>query len=204
MKMTERPEAPPTQRNKWPILDILSKELIENANILEIGSGTGQHAIFFAEKLPLITWFTSDLEGNHAGIRLWLEAYHGSNVRLPINLEMGVNDHSFNKKFDHIFSSNTSHIMSYEAVKRMFSMTGRLLPLGGKFYLYGPFNINDQFTSKSNQEFDSMLKNQDSLMGLRDIGKLDILAKKVGMSKYDFHEMPSNNYLSVWRKDKFI
>jgi hypothetical protein len=94
--------------------------------------------------------------------------------------------------------------MSYEAVKRMFSMTGRLLPLGGKFYLYGPFNINDQFTSKSNQEFDSMLKNQDSLMGLRDIGKLDILAKKVGMSKYDFHEMPSNNYLSVWRKDKFI
>ncbi|MDA9109354.1 class I SAM-dependent methyltransferase [Woeseiaceae bacterium] len=204
MRLIEKPEAPPTQRNKWPILEILSKELISTANILEIGSGTGQHAIFFAEKLPLITWLTSDIKSNHAGIKMWLETYHGSNIRPPFDLEMGLNDRDFNTNIDHVFSSNTSHIMSYKSVKCMFSMIGRLLPLGGKFYLYGPFNINNQFTSKSNQEFDSMLKKQNTLMGIRDIEKLDILAEKEGMKRYGFYEMPSNNYLSIWRKGKFI
>ena len=117
---------------------------------------------------------------------------------------MGLNDQDFNTNIDHVFSSNTSHIMSYKSVKCMFSMIGRLLPLGGKFYLYGPFNMNNQFTSKSNQEFDGMLKKQNSLMGIRDIEKLDILAEKEGMKRYGFHEMPSNNYLSIWRKGKFI
>jgi len=202
--MIERPDAPPTQRNKWPILEVLNKELTVPADILEIGSGTGQHAIFFAEKLPFIEWFTSDVSSNHAGMNSWLQSYKGSNIRLPINLEMGVNEINLTANFDHVFSSNTSHIMSFDNVKKMFSLAGRLLPRGGKFYLYGPFKINNEFTSKSNKDFDGMLKKQNPLMGLRDIEKLDILASKEGMAKYKFYDMPANNYFSIWRKDELI
>ena len=202
--MIERPDAPPTQRNKWPILEILNKELTVPADILEIGSGTGQHAIFFAEKFPFIEWFTSDVNSNHAGINSCLQSCKRSNIRLPINLEIGINEENLTTNFDHVFSSNTSHIMSFNNVKKMFSLVGRLLPIGGKFYLYGPFKINDDFTSKSNKDFDDMLKKQSPLMGLRDIEKLDMLANEEGMTKYKFYDMPANNYFSIWRKNEFI
>ena len=193
-------DAPSTRRNRDPILKILTEELINASEILEIGSGTGQHAVYFSENLSHLTWYTSDRLVNHPRINSRVKSYKGSNLKPPINLHIGRNEDDVQLNFDNIFSSNTSHIMSHDNVKRMFKLVGRLLRTDGKFFLYGPFKIGGKFTSKSNEEFNEQLKIQDSLMGLRDIEGLHCLASKSGLGKYEFYEMPTNNYLSVWIK----
>tara|TARA_B100000959_G_scaffold69813_1_gene74006 strand:- start:7750 stop:8346 length:597 start_codon:yes stop_codon:yes gene_type:complete len=196
----EKSDAPSTRRNRDPILKILTEELINASEILEIGSGTGQHAVYFSENLSHLTWYTSDRLVNHPRINSRVKSYKGSNLKSPINLHIGRNEDDVQLNFDNIFSSNTSHIMSHDNVKRMFKLVGRLLRTDGKFFLYGPFKIGGKFTSKSNEEFNEQLKIQDSLMGLRDIEGLHCLASKSGLGKYEFYEMPTNNYLSVWIK----
>jgi len=196
----ENPDAPSTRRNRGPILKILTKELINASEILEIGSGTGQHAVYFSKNLSHVTWHTSDRSINHPGINSRVKSYKGLNLKSPIDLHIGKNEKDVLQHFDNIFSSNTSHIMSYENVKRMFRLVGRLLRTEGKFFLYGPFKIGGKYTSKSNEEFNGKLKIQDSFMGLRDIEGLHRLASKSGLEKYEFYEMPANNYLSVWVK----
>ncbi|HJL92572.1 MAG TPA: DUF938 domain-containing protein [Woeseiaceae bacterium] len=196
----EKSDAPSTRRNRDPILKILTEELINASEILEIGSGTGQHAVYFSENLSHLTWYTSDRLVNHPRINSRVKSYKGSNLKPPINLHIGRNEDDVQLNFDNIFSSNTSHIMSHDNVKRMFKLVGRLLRTDGKFFLYGPFKIGGKFTSKSNEEFNEQLKIQDSLMGLRDIEGLHCLASKSGLGKYEFYEMPTNNYLSVWIK----
>jgi len=197
----KKPDAPSTRRNRTPILKILTKELINPSEILEIGSGTGQHAVYFSEKLSHVTWYTSDRLINHPVINSRLSSYQGLNLKPPINLHIGKNENDLKLNFDNVFSSNTSHIISYDNVKKMFKLVGRLLRANGKFFLYGPFKIGGKFTSQSNAEFNEKLKKQDSLMGLRDIEKLHCMASKSGLQKYGFYEMPSNNYLSVWIKN---
>ena len=196
----EKSDAPSTRRNRDPILKILTEELINASEILEIGSGTGQHAVYFSENLSHLTWYTSDRLVNHPRINSRVKSYKGSNLKSPINLHIGRNEDDVQLNFDNIFSSNTSHIMSHDNVKRMFKLVGRLLRTDGKFFLYGPFKIGGKFTSKSNEEFNEQLKIQDSLMGLRDIEGLHCLASKSGLGRYEFYEMPTNNYLSVWIK----
>ena len=196
----EKSDAPSTRRNRDPILKILTEELINASEILEIGSGTGQHAVYFSENLSHLTWYTSDRLVNHPRINSRVKSYKGSNLKPPINLHIGRNEDDVQLNFDNIISSNTSHIMSHDNVKRMFKLVGRLLRTDGKFFLYGPFKIGGKFTSKSNEEFNEQLKIQDSLMGLRDIEGLHCLASKSGLGKYEFYEMPTNNYLSVWIK----
>jgi len=198
--MKSKPDAPATQRNKRPILDILKREIQDSSEILEIGSGTGQHAIFFAEKMPWITWQTSDVISNHTGINQWLETFKGENIKAPLELEIGHDQLNTTLRFNHVYSSNTAHIMSYSSVIKMFAMIALILPKGGKFFLYGPFNIENKYTSNSNQEFDAMLKEKSSAMGIRNIEDLDLLAKQGGLRKYKFYNMPANNYLSIWRK----
>jgi len=195
-----KPDAPSTRRNRAPILKILTKELKGSSEILEIGSGTGQHAVYFSENLSRVTWHTSDRLINHPGVTSRVKSYKGLNLKPPINLHIGKNENDLLLNIDNIFSSNTSHIMAYSDVKKMFKLAGRLIRADGKFFLYGPFKIGGKFTSKSNEEFNKKLKMQNSLMGLRDIERLDRLALKYGLKKYKFYEMPANNYLSVWVK----
>ncbi len=189
-----------TRRNRTPILEVLKKEIEGSKKLLEIGSGTGQHAVYFSKKLPQILWQTSDRSINHESINYWIKRYNLKNLLLPLDLEIGVNEKNINDIFDCVFSSNTSHIMSLENVKRLFALVGKVLNKNGKFFLYGPFKINLEFTTRSNEDFHQKLKAENKLMGLRDIEELDKYAIENNMQNHAFYEMPANNYLSIWKK----
>ena len=189
-----------TRRNRTPILEVLKKEIEGSKKLLEIGSGTGQHAAYFSKKMPQILWQTSDRSMNHESIIYWIKRYNLKNLLLPLDIEIGVNEKNINDIFDCVFSSNTSHIMSLENVKRLFALVGKILNKNGKFFLYGPFKINLEFTTKSNEDFHEKLKAENKLMGLRDIEELDNFATENNMQNHAFYEMPANNYLSIWKK----
>ena len=189
-----------TRRNRTPILEVLKKEIEGSKKLLEIGSGTGQHAVYFSKKLPQILWQTSDRSINHESINYWIKRYNLKNLLLPLDIEIGVNEKNINDIFDCVFSSNTSHIMSLENVKRLFALVGKVLNKNGKFFLYGPFKINLEFTTRSNEDFHQKLKAENKLMGLRDIEELDNYAIENNMQNHAFYEMPANNYLSIWKK----
>jgi len=189
-----------TRRNRNPILEVLKKEIEGSKKLLEIGSGTGQHAVYFSKKLPQILWQTSDRSINHESINYWIKRYNLKNLLLPLDIEIGVNEKNINDIFDCVFSSNTSHIMSLENVKRLFALVGKVLNKNGKFFLYGPFKINLEFTTRSNEDFHQKLKAENKLMGLRDIEELDKYAIENNMQNHAFYEMPANNYLSIWKK----
>ena len=198
--MMNRPDALATKRNRDPILKALKKELHGEKELLEIGSGTGQHAVYFAKHMPMIVWQTSDQKKNHDAIQSWIKSTNSANLKLPLNLEIGLNEDCIKKKYDDVFSSNTSHIMSFKNVEKMFSLVGRILRKNGKFFLYGPFRVNGDFTSKSNEKFNDELNQKDPIMGIRDIEKLDKFATQNNLSNYAFLQMPANNFLSVWSK----
>ena len=189
-----------TRRNRTPILEVLKKEIEGSKKLLEIGSGTGQHAVYFSRKLPQILWQTSDRSINHESINYWIKRYNLKNLPLPLDIEIGVNEKNINDIFDCVFSSNTSHIMSLENVKKLFALVGKVLNKNGKFFLYGPFKINLEFTTKSNEDFHQKLKVENKLIGLRDIEELYNYAIENNMQNHAFYEMPANNYLSIWKK----
>lgn len=197
--MSERPDAPATGRNRDPILAVLAREFADRKQVLEIGSGTGQHAVYFAEHLPHLTWHTSDLAESHAGINAWIESVGLENVRPPLALDVESGPDPA-AEFDAVFSANTAHIMSPDAVRAMFDRTGRLLPEGGVFCLYGPFRLKGEFTSESNAEFDASLRSRDRSMGIRDLEWLDELAITAGLRRRGLIAMPANNFIAVWRK----
>ena len=197
--MINKPFAESCEQNKLPILEVLKIEFADKKNILEIGSGTGQHAVFFAEQFPHLTWQTSECQENIPGIQAWINDCAVNNVINPIVLDVNKNQWP-NKKYDGIFSANTVHIMSWPEVEKMFAGIGQLLENDGCFCLYGPFNYNHQFTSDSNARFDIWLKEQAPYRGIRDFGDLDDLANNAGLTLKQDYEMPSNNRTLVWTK----
>ncbi len=193
-----KPFSQACQNNAQPILDVLSNYFKQDDSILEVGSGTGQHAVYFAERMPKIFWQTSDREENHAGINQWIDDYSENNIGRPFNLD--VTQTWPETIYDGLFSANTSHIMPWRANPYFFSGVGRVLKPGGFFCLYGPFNENNQYTSESNRQFDEYLKLQDPLMGLRNRQDIDELADKNSLISVTSYQMPANNFLLVWRK----
>jgi len=198
--MVTKSSAPSALRNQNAILEVISDEFQNVKVILEIGSGTGQHAIFFASQMPWLNWQTSDLTVNHGDINAWLEDANLDNVKVPLVLDVSEPLQT-NDKYDAVFSANTAHIMSIVAVECMFRIVGQCLVDGGKFCLYGPFNQNGDFTSDSNREFDAHLKLQDSAMGIRDLEILDGLAEANGLRRATLYAMPANNMISIWIKN---
>ncbi len=198
--MIVKPHAPASGRNRQAIVEVIRIEFDECGSVLEIGSGTGQHAVFFAEAMPWMTWQTSDLAENHQGIRSWIADSGLGNVRDPILLDVERAD-GVDAEYDGVFSANTAHIMSIQAVRCMFAVVGRLLSPGGVFCLYGPFNQDGAFTSESNERFDQSLRSQDPAMGIRDLEELDSLAGESAMRRERLSAMPANNLLAVWRKN---
>jgi len=196
--MTERPRAPAVARNREPILDILRHEFADSACVLEIGSGTGEHAVFLGRAMPWLQWQTSDRIENHAGINAWLEHERLPNVSAPLVLDVS-GDPDPSGDFDAVFSANTAHIMSIGQVEAMFGLVGRVLHGGGTFCLYGPFRLSGVFTGEGNVRFDASLRRQDPDMGIREIDELDRLARAAGMHRESLHEMPANNHVAVWR-----
>lgn len=195
----QKPYSESCDQNKASILDVLGKEFLHAQHVLEIGSGTGQHAIYFGEHLPHLTWQTSDIVIYHAGIRAWLDEAALPNVLPPLALDV-ENDPWPTSKVEAVFSANTVHIMGWPQVQCMFSGIGNVLAQGGVFCLYGPFNYNGTFTSPSNARFDAWLKARDSASGVRDFEALDLLARNAGMTLTQDHAMPANNRTLVWHK----
>lgn len=193
------PNAPATERNRESILDVLRNEFENVQSVLEIGSGTGQHAVFFARELAWLNWQTSDREQNHDGINAWLRGASLANVAAPLSLDVEKVD-EIPGDYDAVFSANTAHIMNFDAVKCMFTIVGRCLASNGCFCLYGPFRVAGNFTSESNAAFDMSLKSQDPRMGIRDLESLHKLAGDNGLAHDKSYAMPANNMLIVWRK----
>ncbi len=186
-------------KNRDPILEVI-RPLLGHCNaVLEIGSGTGQHAIYFAAKMPHLVWHTSDRALNHADIHAWLDEAALANTRPPLSLDVTKQVWP-PLAVDAVFSANTVHIMSWEAVEMLFSGVGRLLPVDGLFLLYGPFNYNHQYSSESNRYFDQHLKQRDPHSGIRDFEAVDLLAQQAGMMLQQDYPMPANNRLLCWRK----
>ncbi len=196
----DKPFAESCVENSAPILEVLRPRLADCRRLLEIGSGTGQHAVYFAPELGRLVWQTSDRLENHPGINAWLREYGLSNVAPPIRLDVLV-DPWPDAAFDAVFSANTAHIMPIAAVEAMFAGVGRVLRTGGRFLLYGPFNYDGAFTAPSNERFDAWLKERDSAMGIRDTRWLAGLAADAGMRLIEDIEMPVNNRTLVWRRE---
>ena len=194
-----RPYAAACERNREPIAARLAEWLPAHGRVLEIGSGTGQHAVYFAARFPRILWQTSDVADNHEGIRAWIETCGLTNVLEPLVLDVLVDEWP-QGPFDAVFTANTAHIMPIEAVQRTFEGAGRVLAPGGIFFLYGPVNRHGEFTSASNRSFDAELHARDARMGLRDDRVLIEFAVRADLELAADHAMPANNRSLVFRR----
>ncbi|MGW8228383.1 MAG: DUF938 domain-containing protein [Gammaproteobacteria bacterium] len=194
-----KPFSEACEQNKQPILAVLQQHFAEVQSVLEIGSGTGQHAVFFGARLPHVRWLTSEVAELHTGIRAWLDEARLPNVVPP--LELDVNQPQWPVDgVDAVFSANTVHIMDWSSVEKMFAGIGQVLQTAGVFCLYGPFNYQGGYTSDSNARFDVWLKQRDPRSGIRDFEALNALAEQHGMTLHADHAMPANNRTLVWKK----
>ena len=194
-----KPYAASCDENEEPILGVLREVLAGSRQVLEIGSGTGQHAVYFGLHLPHLVWVPSDLPENLPGIRLWLEEAGLPNVTAPLALDVNEPDWPV-AEVDAVFSANTAHIMDWASVGALFAGLGRVLREGGVFALYGPFHYGGQPTSASNARFDTSLRARDPAMGVRNFEDLDALARAAGMRLQRDYPMPVNNRTLVWEK----
>jgi cyclopropane fatty-acyl-phospholipid synthase-like methyltransferase len=185
------------ERNAEPILAVLRAVLAARPRVLEIGSGTGQHAVYFGRRLPHVTWQTSDLPANHASILAWQEEARLPNVLPPVALDTAAAAWPAGP-FDAVFSANTCHIMAWPEVEAMFAGACARLAPGGALCVYGPFNEGGRYTSDSNAQFDAALRARAPHMGLRDVEAVDALAAASGMRLEQDHAMPANNRMLVW------
>lgn len=193
------PSAPAAARNFEPILGVLRREFAGCSHVLEIGSGTGQHAAGFARAMPWLRWQPSDLDRQLAGIRQWVDAVGLDNLEAPLSLDVGGADLPV-ARYDAAFSANTAHIMSEPEVERMFELVGQSLVEGGRFCLYGPFTEDGRFSTESNERFDAGLRASDPSMGIRDLARLDTFAAHAGLERRRRYAMPGNNLLLVFER----
>lgn len=204
---TDKPFSQACANNSQSILSVLLRYLDKPQGLLEIGSGTGQHAAFFAEHLPHLRWHTSDLEENHAGIHAWVADYdarfpEAKNLYQPFVLDADDCPALAISDLASVFTANTLHIMSWPQVERLFNGIGRQLPVGCLWFVYGPFNYQGKFTSESNANFDGWLKSRAPHMGIRNFENLIALAKEQNLSLLEDNEMPANNRCLVFRKGR--
>lgn len=191
-----KPDTPSCARNREPILAVLARHFADRRAVLEIGSGSGQHAIHFAAALPHLAWQTSDRRQNLEGIRAWLGEAALPNTPPP--LELDVTGAWPAQCFDAIFSANTLHIMGWSEVEGFFDRLPAVMHGDAKLVIYGPFNYRGGFTSESNAAFDAWLKQGNPLQGIRDFEAVDVLARQSGLSLIEDCAMPSHNRCLVW------
>jgi hypothetical protein len=223
---SEKPFSPASERNREPILEVLRVWFAERKRVLEIGSGTGQHAAHFAAAMPWLVWQCSDRAESLPGIRAWLDEAALPNTPAPIELDVnsGREDPAFSRllpqagertthagqdprrsdarPFDAVFSANTLHIMGWHEVEAFFAVLGKVLTEEATVVVYGPFNYDGDYTSDSNREFDGWLKARDPRSGIRDFEAVDALARGIGLRLSADIAMPANNRCLVWRSDR--
>ena len=199
--MIDKPHAPACERNREPILAVLRTHFADRRRVLEIGSGTGQHAVHFAAALPQLVWQCADVADNLPGIRAWLDEAALANTPAPLALDVrGAWPASC---YDAMFSANTLHILGWADVEALFAGVDAVLARagdvgGGVLAVYGPFNYGGEYTSDSNREFDAWLKARDARSGIRDFEAVDALARGIGLRLRADVAMPVNNRMLVW------
>jgi SAM-dependent methyltransferase len=187
------------ERNKGPILAVLERELAASRSVLEIGSGTGQHAVHFARHLPHLSWQPTEVGAELGPLAERIRLEGTPNLRPALELDVRAHPWPVGR-VDAVFSANTLHIMAWEAVEHFFRGIGSVLAVPGVLCVYGPFRYRGEYTSASNAEFDRFLRCRDPASGIRDFEALERLAAAVGLELAADHAMPANNQTLVWRR----
>lgn len=202
----ERQFAPATQRNREPILEVLQRILPSTGTILEIASGTGEHAVFFAPRLSGRKWLPTDINYlSLASISAWLKYESSDNIYPPILLDVSANiwpvevEQQYLREITAIVSINMIHIAPWSACLGLMAGAGRILPENGILYLYGPFKQKGQHTAPSNAAFDEMLKSQNAAWGVRDLDDVIAVAEKHNLQLRETILMPANNLSVVFQ-----
>lgn len=199
--MNTKPFSPSTERNREPILAVLREWLTDRTEVLEIGSGTGQHAVCFGAALPHLRWQTSEVAANLPGIRMWLAEAALANTPAPLIFDLDL-DFDFEPptgRFDAVFTANVLHIVSWQQVERLFASLPGLMRPGGLLMVYGPFKQNGEFSGPGDASFDEWLRAEAPHRGLRDLEAVDELARRAGLTQVENRAMPANNRLIAWR-----
>jgi Protein of unknown function (DUF938) len=198
-KVAHKPYSQACENNKAPILAVIREVFNQPVTVWEIGSGTGQHACYFAKQLPHLIWQPTDLAENHPGINAWRDEVWLPNLNQPFVLDV-TNAAWPCDGMDAIFTANTLHIMSWKQVEMLFDRFQAYLNPLARVCIYGPFNYNGNYTSDSNAHFDEWLKNRDPLSGIRDFEAVMTLAEQAGLRLLKDNPMPANNRLLVLEK----
>jgi len=211
-----KPSSAACERNRDPILQVLRAHFSDRTHVLEIGSGTGQHAVHFAAALPQLVWQASDRAENLPGIRAWLDEAKLRNTPAPLEFDVAVDaapvlpgskssssptlGPAHASRYDAFFSANTLHIMSWPEVGQLFARLPGLATSDAKLVIYGPFNYDGKHTSASNAAFDESLKAAAPHMGIRDAAAVDAVARAAGFELVDDIAMPANNRCRLWQR----
>ena len=187
------------ERNKQVIADALEDYLTAVSKVVEIGSGTGQHAVYFAQRFTHLQWQPTDREENLSAIRQRIEEFALSNVAAPLEVDVSAAV-ALPQEYELAYSANTAHIMSLSEVKAMFKLVSACLQSNAYFVLYGPFSYAGEHTSEGNKNFHAMLQQQAAHMGIRDKAELDSIAFDVGFDFVEDIALPANNRILVWRR----
>ena len=196
----DKPVAEACLRNQEPIAQALAQILTEPARVLEIGSGTGQHAVYIGRALPHLLWQPSELAEFLPGIHAWLRDAGLSNVLNPIVLDVRQRPWQLGQEFDAVFTANTVHFVGWRTVESLLAGTAEVLRENGLFCVYGPFNYDGQYTSEGNRNLDLWLKSRDPDSGIKDIEAVKQRAAALGLIFQQDIAMPANNRLLVFRK----
>jgi cyclopropane fatty-acyl-phospholipid synthase-like methyltransferase len=204
IRLMQKPFSPACERNQQPLLEVLQQVILPaDRRLLEIGAGTGQHAVYLAPHFPWLEWHPTDLATNLPGMTMWFNEAKLPNIQRPVRLDVSKDD--FPKlKFDVVFTANTFHIMHWKECKSLIKLLGHRLREGSRAVIYGPFKYNGEFTSESNAEFDLSLKARDPLSGIRAFEDVHANMVKAGFELEQDFEMPANNRTLVFRRLKFI
>jgi len=197
--MFDRPFSQACENNRQPILEILNRVLVDKKNLLEIGSGTGQHAVYFAPRLSHLQWYTSDMPDKHLGIATWLKEAKVDNLHRPLTFSVSaINTNVWPlDEVDAVYTANTTHIMQRSEAQLMMQLVADNLPSGGVFCQYGPYTFQGQHSSESNRAFNQHVIEQ-GCGGIRDIDELTLWSNN--MALVETVAMPANNFMLIWRK----
>ena len=186
------------ERNKIPILKVLNEEL-DSGTVLEIGSGTGQHSVFFSKEISSIKWYPSDTISNFESLNAFVTNYQNKNLQTPLIIDI-TQDEWIDFNVDYVFTSNTFHIINNALLTFFFYQCSKVMKSNGKLIIYGPFKFDNQFNSPSNQTFDELLKESDSFSGLKNFEEIVSIALKFDFIFSKQYEMPANNNILVFKK----
>lgn len=202
--MDARQYAPATERNREPILKVLSRVLPPQGNILELASGTGEHAVFFAPRLLPCQWYPSDPNPLlRDSIEAWRNYQSVDNLLSPLNIDVCESQWQVEKlkiEINAIVNINMLHISPWQACLGLMAGSNRILPSGGVLYLYGPYKQNGQHTAESNRSFDESLRRQNPDWGVRDLEDVMRIAKSEALEVQEIVVMPANNLSVVFQK----